>query len=565
MEKDMSEASENSLNFIETVITKDLAEGKNSGRVCTRFPPEPNGYLHIGHAKSICLNFGLAERFGGKCNLRFDDTNPVKEDQEFVDSIREDVRWLGFDWEEREFFASDYYDQLHAWAVELIKLGKAYVCELTADEVREYRGTLTEAGKDSPYRNRSVEENLQLFSDMKEGKFADGACTLRAKIDMSHPNMNMRDPAIYRVRRAHHHRTGDKWCIYPMYDFAHGLSDALEKVTHSVCTLEFEAHRPLYDWFLEQLSIAEPPHQYEFARLNLTYTMMSKRNLLKMVEGGFVRGWDDPRMPTLSGMRRRGYTSAAIRDFASRIGVAKSDSLVDIRLLEHCLREDLNQNALRAMAVMNPLKVTITNYPEGQEEVLEGVNNPLNPEAGTRELPFSSSLYIEKDDFMEDAPRKFFRLSVGREVRLMNAYYITCNDVVKDENGEVTELLCTYDPATKGGRSEDGRKVKGTLHWVSAQHAVKAEVRQYQHFFSLEDMGAMEEGKEFTDYINPDSMTMVEALLEPSLVQAETGDAFQFVRQGYYTKDLDSSAERPVYNQTVSLKDSWGKEQKKGA
>lgn len=556
----MLEKDAESLHFIEQIIEKDLKEGKNSGRVHTRFPPEPNGYLHIGHAKSICLNFGLAQKYQGKCNLRFDDTNPAKEEQEYVDSIREDVRWLGFEWDDREFFASDYYQNLYDWAVELIQKGKAYVCQLSPEEVREYRGTLTEPGRNSPYRDRSVEENLQLFEDMKVGKFQEGSCLLRAKIDMAHPNLNMRDPAVYRIKKVHHHRTGDAWCIYPMYDFAHGLSDAIEGITHSICTLEFEQHRPLYDWFLESLDIRERPHQYEFARLNLTYTVMSKRKLLELVKEKHVNGWDDPRMPTISGMRRRGYTPTSIREFAKRIGVAKTDSIVDINLLYFCLREELNRDADRVMVVQDPLKVTITNYPENQSEMLVGENNPNKPEAGEREIPFSGTLYIERDDFLEDAPKKFFRLAPGREVRLKHAYMITCQDVIKDESGQITEILCTYDPETRGGNAPDGRKVKGTLHWVSAQHALPVELRLYDHLFTREDPSSLKEGEDYRDLLNPDSFQIMrDALAEPSLKSSNTRGNYQFLRLGYFCKDPDSTADKLVFNRTVGLKDTWQK------
>lgn len=550
-------------DFIRQIINDDIAAGKNGGKVHTRFPPEPNGYLHIGHGKSICLNFGIAEDYKGKCNLRFDDTNPTKEDQEYVDSIIEDVNWLGFNPE--IFFASDYFDQMYAWALELINSGKAYVDSQNAEEMRENRGTPTKPGVNSPYRDRSVEENLELFEKMTKGEMEEGTCILRAKIDMAHQNMNMRDPAIYRIRKESHHRTGDKWCIYPMYDFAHGYEDAIEGITHSICTLEFENHRPLYDWFLDNVSAPCHPQQIEFARLNLSYTVMSKRKLLELVTDKLVAGWDDPRMPTLSGFRRRGYTPASIRRFAKEIGVSKVNSLVDISFLQFILREELNETADRAMAVLDPLKVTITNYPEGQIEEFEGENNPGNPDAGSRKLPFGRELYIEKDDFMEDAPKKFFRLAPGREVRLKHAYFITCTDVVKDENGEVVELLCTYDPETRGGDAPDGRKVKGTLHWVSAEKGVRAEVRVYDHLFTLENMDDMEEGKDYRDYLNPESLVIKDAVIEPSLVEAEAGKTFQFLRQGYFCADAkDHSKDHPVFNRTVALKDSWAKIQKKG-
>ncbi len=550
-------------DFIRQIINEDIAAGKNGGKVHTRFPPEPNGYLHIGHGKSICLNFGIAEDYNGKCNLRFDDTNPTKEDQEYVDSIIEDVNWLGFNPE--IFFASDYFDQMYAWALELIDSGKAYVDSQNAEEMRENRGTPTKPGVDSPYRNRSVEENRELFEKMTKGEMEEGTCILRAKIDMAHQNMNMRDPAIYRIRKESHHRTGDKWCIYPMYDFAHGFEDSIEGITHSICTLEFENHRPLYDWFLDNVSAPCHPQQIEFARLNLSYTVMSKRKLLELVSDKLVSGWDDPRMPTISGFRRRGYTPASIRRFAKEIGVSKVNSLVDINFLQFIIREELNVSADRAMAVLDPLKVTITNYPEGQMEEFEGENNPGNPDAGSRKLPFGREIYIEKDDFMEDAPKKFFRLAPGREVRLKHAYFVTCTDVVKDENGEITELLCTYDPETRGGDAPDGRKVKGTLHWVSAEKGVKAEVRVYDHLFILEDMDDMEEGKDYRDYLNPESLVVKEAIVEPSLAAAAAGKGFQFLRQGYFCTDSrDHSPEHPVFNRTVALKDSWAKIQKKG-
>jgi glutaminyl-tRNA synthetase len=551
-------------NFIKDIIEKDIAENKNDGRVHTRFPPEPNGYLHIGHAKSICLNFGLARQYGGLCNLRFDDTNPIKEEEEYVESIKEDIRWLGFDWGNRLYYASDYYDQFYEYAIKLIKKGKAYVCDLAPDQIREYRGTLKEPGKESPFRNRSVDENLELFERMRAGEFAEGTRVLRAKIDMASGNLNMRDPVLYRILKASHHRTGDKWCIYPMYDFAHGQSDSIEGITHSICTLEFEDHRPLYNWFIEELEIF-PSRQYEFARLNLNYTVMSKRKLLQMVEGGYVRGWDDPRMPTICGLRRRGYTPESIRDFADRIGVAKADSTVDIALLEHCLREDLNKRAMRVMAVLNPLKVVIENYPEDKVEDIEAINNPEDLTMGTRNLPFSRVIYIEQDDFREDPPGKYFRLAPGREVRLKHAYYITCREVVKDEKtGEVVELRCTYDPESRGGGTPDGRRVKGTLHWVSAAHAVKAEVRFYDHLFTKEDPNDVEEGKTFLDYLNPHSLEVsTDALVEPGLANAEPGTRYQFMRQGYFCVDPDSGVGKPVFNRTVSLRDTWAKIEKK--
>lgn len=552
-------------NFIENIIEEDLKQGKNNGRVHTRFPPEPNGYLHIGHAKSICLNFGIAAKYGGLCNLRFDDTNPTKEDVEYVESIKEDVRWLGFDWDDRLFYASDYFEQLYEYAVELIKAGKAYVCDLSPDEIREYRGTLTEPGKESPYRNRSVEENLDLFRRMRAGEFPDGSRVLRAKIDMASPNLNMRDPVLYRILRATHHRTGDKWCIYPMYDFAHPLSDALEGITHSICTLEFEDHRPLYDWLIENVSVPSRPRQIEFARLNLSYTVMSKRKLLELVKRGIVSGWDDPRMPTISGLRRRGYTPESIRTFCERIGVAKANSVVDIALLEHCVREDLNRRAQRVMAVLRPLRVVIDNYPEDKVEWLEAVNNPEDPSMGTRKVPFSRVLYIERDDFKEEPPPKFYRLAPGREVRLRYAYFIKCTDVVKDEKtGEVTELHCTYDPGTLGGSAPDGRRVKATLHWVSAAHALEAEVRLYDRLFTKEDPGAEED---FLSCVNPDSLKVLTGCrVEPSLAGAAPGDRFQFERLGYFCVDPDSSwgvgERRLVFNRTVDLKDEWAKIQK---
>ncbi len=560
------DGAEASLDFIRTIVTEDVAAGKNEGRVHTRFPPEPNGYLHIGHAKSICLNFGIAEEFQrGLYNLRFDDTNPSKEETEYVESIMDDVRWLGFDWGDRLYYASDYFDQLFDWAVELIRAGKAYVCDLTADETREYRGTLTAPGKDSPFRDRSVEENLDLFERMKAGEFDDGSRTLRAKIDMASPNVNMRDPVMYRVLRATHHRTGDTWCIYPMYDFTHGQSDSIERITHSICTLEFENHRPLYDWFLDALGIYHP-QQIEFARLNLTYTVMSKRKLLRLVEEGYVSGWDDPRIPTLCGLRRRGYTPGAIRSFCQRIGVAKFNSTIDLAMLEHCLREDLNRRAPRVMGVLRPLRVVIENYPEDKTEEMEAVNNPEDAAAGTRRVPFSRVLYIEQDDFREKAPRKFFRLIPGREVRLRYAYYITCQSVVKDpETGEIVELRCTYDPATRGGSAPDGRKVKATLHWVSAAHAVDAEVRLYDHLFTQENPDDTPEGKDFISTLNPDSLEVLTGCkLEPSLAGSEPGTRVQFERQGYFCVDTaDSSDEHLVFNRTTTLRDTWAKIQKR--
>jgi glutaminyl-tRNA synthetase len=547
-------------HFIKEFILEDLKNNTYEGRVHTRFPPEPNGYLHIGHAKSICLNFGLAREFGGKCNLRFDDTNPAKEEVEYVESIKEDVRWLGFDWEDREFYASDYFGNLHAFAVKLINKGRAYVCDLSAEEMRLYRGTLTEPGRESPFRNRTIEENLDLFTRMAAGEFDEGSRTLRAKIDMAHPNINMRDPVMYRILKASHHRTGDRWCIYPSYDYAHGQSDSLEGITHSICTLEFEDHRPLYNWFLESLEIYHP-RQIEFARLNLTYMVMSKRKLLRLVNEGLVSGWDDPRMPTISGLRRRGYTPEALRSFCERIGVAKSNSVVDIALLEHCLREDLNKRAWRAMAVLQPLKVIIDNYPEGRVEELPAVNNPEDPEMGTRMVPFSREIYIEQEDFREDPPKKFFRLAPGREVRLRYGYFITCVGVVKDEQtGEIKELHCTYDPATRGGDSPDGRKVKATLHWVSAHRAVEADLCLYNHLFLKPDPEDVEEG-DFTSVLNPQSLvTMKSCKLEPGLAEAEPGRLYQFERQGYFCVDsVEYKAGKLVFNRTVALKDSWAK------
>ncbi|MCL5061633.1 MAG: glutamine--tRNA ligase/YqeY domain fusion protein [Nitrospirae bacterium] len=550
-------------NFIRTIVAEDVNAGKHGGKVITRFPPEPNGYLHIGHAKSICLNFGLAAEFGGICNLRFDDTNPTKEEQEYVDSIIEDVRWLGFDWGDRLYYASDYFDKLYEWAVQLIKMGKAYVCDLSAEEIREYRGTLTEPGKESPYRNRSVEENLDLFERMRKGEFPDGSKTLRAKIDMASGNINMRDPVMYRIKHEDHHRTGNKWCIYPMYDYAHGQSDSIEGVTHSICTMEYEDHRPLYDWYLDELGIHHP-QQIEFARLNLSHTVVSKRKLLRLVNEGYVSGWNDPRMPTLAGIRRRGYTPEVIRNFCDRIGVGKKESLVDMGLLEYCVREHLNKVAPRVMAVLHPLKVVITNYPEGQEEYLDAVNNPEDPNAGTRKVPFSKVLYIEKDDFMETPPKQFFRLAPGREVRLRYAFFIKCENIVKDENGEIVELHCTYDPATRGGDAPDGRKVKATLHWVSAPYAIEAEVRLYDYLFIKEDPNDVEEGKDFTDYINPKSLEVLKSCrLEPSLKDAKPGDRFQFERMGYFCVDsVDSKPGSLVFNRIVTLKDEWAKIQK---
>jgi glutaminyl-tRNA synthetase len=559
----LNSSSDQPSNFIRDIILDDLKTNKYGGRVQTRFPPEPNGYLHIGHAKSICLNFGLAAEFGGKTNLRFDDTNPEKEEQEYVDSIIADVRWLGAEWEGL-YYASDYFDQLHEWALQLIKAGKAYVCDLSAEEVRQYRGTLNEPGKESPYRNRSVEENLDLFARMRAGEFPDGSRTLRAKIDMASPNLNMRDPVMYRILHAEHHRSGDKWCIYPMYDYAHGQSDSIEKITHSICTLEFEDHRPLYNWFIQQLGIF-PSQQIEFDRLNITYTLLSKRKLLQLVQDGHVRGWDDPRMPTLSGLRRRGYTPEAIRNFCAAIGASKTNGTIELAMLEHFLREDLNKRAPRVMAVLRPLRIVIDNYPEGQVEQLEAVNNPEDPAAGTRKVPFSRELYIEQDDFREIPPKKFFRLSPGQEVRLRAGYFIICTSVVKDEKtGEVVEVHCTYDPATRSGNAPDGRKVKATIHWVSAQHAINAEVRLYENLFTKEDPNDVPEGQEFTANLNPNSLeTVTDAKLEPSLANAEPGERYQFERLGYFCVDPDSTSGKLVFNRTVQLRDTWAKIEKR--
>lgn len=549
-------------NFLEEVIERDLESGRNGGRVLTRFPPEPNGYLHIGHAKSICINFGLAQRYGGETNLRFDDTNPTKEDVEYVDSIKEDIRWLGFRWA-RERYASDYFEQLYEWACKLIREGLAYVDDQTQEQLRDTRGTVTEPGANSPWRDRSVEENLDLFTRMRNGEFADGSRVLRAKIDMGHPNMLMRDPILYRIIHATHHRTGDKWCIYPMYDFAHGQSDSIEGVTHSICTLEFDVHRPLYDWFIEKLGIF-PSHQYEFARLNLTYTLMSKRRLLELVQTGVVSGWDDPRMPTICGLRRRGYTADAIKRFAEAVGVAKRDNVIDLSLLEFYLREDLNVKAQRRMAVLYPLKVVIENYPEGQEEWLDAINNPERIEDGVRKIPFSRELFIERDDFMQDPPKKFFRLAPGREVRLRYAYFITCREAVMDERGEVVELRCTYDPATKGGDAPDGRKVKSTIHWVSAPHAVKGKARLFDRLFMKSDPNEVEEGKTWKDNLNPASKLEVEIEMEPSLLEARVGEPLQFERLGYFAVDKDSSGKEMVFNRSVTLKDAWAKVSEQG-
>ncbi len=545
-------------DFIHQIIDEDLKSGRYTG-VVTRFPPEPNGYLHIGHAKSICLNFGLAEEYRGRCHLRYDDTNPLKEEQEYIDAIREDVRWLGFDWGKHEYYASDYFEQLYEWAIDLIKKGKAYVCDLSPEEVRAYRGTLTEPGKESPYRNRSIEENLDLFQRMRAGEFPDGSRTLRAKIDMASPNLNMRDPVMYRIIRATHPRTGDKWCIYPMYDFAHGQSDSIEGITHSICTLEFEDHRPLYDWFIKEIGIYAP-RQIEFARLNLTYTVMSKRRLLELVREGYVRGWDDPRMPTISGLRRRGYTPESIRQFCKLIGVAKADNTVDIALLEYCIREDLNKKANRYMAVLNPLKVVIENYPDDLTEEMEAVNNPEDTSMGTRKVPFSKVIYIEQDDFMENPHPKFYRLAPGKEVRLRYAYFIKCTDVIKDSNGNIVELRCTYDPNTKGGNAPDGRKVKATLHWVSAKHAFDAEIRLYDYLFLKPNPSDVPDGSDWRSNINPNSLQVLSnCKLEPELRKLNIGDKVQFERQGYFCVDPDTTPEKMVFNRTVTLKDEWAK------
>jgi len=565
-----------SLDFIRTIVTEDLRTNKWGGRVHTRFPPEPNGYLHIGHAKSICLNFGIAKEFRGKCNLRFDDTNPTAEEEEYVQSIQRDVKWLGWDWEDRLYFASHYFQQMYDWAVELIRKGKAYVCDLDAAETSRYRGTLTQPGTDSPYRNRSVAENLDLFERMRKGEFPDGSKTVRAKIDMAHANMNMRDPVMYRILHAVHHNTGDKWCIYPMYDWAHGLEDSIEGITHSICTLEFEDHHPLYDWFIDAINDGRGagsvwgdrihhPQQIEFARLELTYTVMSKRKLLELVKGKYVSGWDDPRMPTISGLRRRGVSPEAIREFCERIGVAKFNSTIDVQLLEHCIRDYLNKTALRVMAVVRPLRVVIDNYPDGHVEEMDAVNNPEDPTVGTRKIPFSRVLYIEKDDFREDPPRQFFRLAPGREVRLRYGYFITCRNVVKDpKTGEVMELHCTYDPATRGGDSPDGRKVKATLHWVSAAHALTCEVRLYDHLFSKENPNEAPDGSDWKCNLNPDSLEVVRpAYVEPSVASATPGSRFQFERVGYFCVDPDSRPGRLVFNRTATLKDTWAKIEKK--
>ncbi len=561
IDESVTERTENDLpsptDFIRAAVMEDIRTGRFGGHVHTRFPPEPNGYLHIGHAKAISIDFGIAEEFGGKCNLRYDDTNPVKEDVEYVDSIKEDIHWLGFDWEDREYYASDYFEQLYRFAVKLIKKGQAYVDDLTPEEVREYRGTLTEPGVESPYRNRPVEENLDLFERMRKGEFPDGSRTLRARIDMASGNMNMRDPVMYRILHATHHRTGDAWCIYPMYDFAHGQSDSIEGVTHSLCSLEYEDHRPLYDWFLDELEIFHP-RQIEFSRLNMTYTVMSKRKLLKLVQGGYVAGWDDPRMPTLSGMRRRGYTPQAIHAFLNRVGVAKNESVADVALLEHCVREDLNKRSPRVMGVLRPLKVVIDNYPDGLVEEMEAVNNPEDPGMGTRKVPFSKVLYIEEDDFREVPPPKYYRLSPGREVRLRYAYFLKCESVVKDASGNVVEVHCTYDPATRGGDAPDGRKVKSTIHWLSAAHAIPAEVRLYDRLFSSPNPEDAEEGESFLDNINPDSLeVLASAMVEPGLAGAAPGRRVQFERQGYFCVDPDSKNGKLVFNRTVSLKSDY--------
>ena len=545
-------------NFIHAIIDEDIRNGKHGGRVLTRFPPEPNGYLHIGHAKSICLNFGTARKYNGKCNLRFDDTNPVKEDTEYVDSIKEDISWLGFRWD-AEYYASDYFEQLYRWAVELICKGKAYVCDLTQEEISRDRGAPQKPAAPSPYRNRSVEDNLDLFARMRNGEFPDGAKTLRAKIDLASPNMHMRDPVIYRILHADHHRTGDKWCIYPMYDYAHGESDSIEGITHSICTLEFEVHRPLYDWFVRELEI-HAPQQIEFARLNIDYTVMSKRKLLELVKNNYVAGWDDPRMPTICGLRRRGYTPASIRNFAEKVGVAKRDNVIELSLLEFCIREDLNRQAVRVMGVLNPLKVVITNFPEDKVDMLEAINNPEDETMGTRQTPFTREIYIERDDFMENPPKKYFRLSPGAEVRLRYAYLMTCNEVVKDASGEVTELRCVCDPDSRGGQSPDGRKVKGTIHWVSAQHALPAEVRLYDRLFTVPNPDDVAEGADYKDNLNPDSLKTVTAMVEPCLKDARAGNSFQFERLGYFCVDPDTTVNQLVFNRTVTLKDSWAKQ-----
>ena len=550
------------LDFIRSIISKDVADNKNDGKVITRFPPEPNGYLHIGHAKAFCLNFGVAKEFDGVCHLRFDDTNPVREDDEYIHSIKRDIEWMGFDWGKHLYYASDYYEKLYEYAVQLIKKGKAFVCDLSAEEIKEYRGILTEPGKESPYRNRSIEENLKLFADMREGKFPEGSRTLRAKIDMTSPNVHMRDPAIYRIKHVRHHRTGNDWCIYPMYDFAHCLSDSIEGITHSLCSLEFEIHRPLYDWILKELNVKCHPQQIEFNRLNLTYTVMSKRKLAQLVEEQKVTGWDDPRMPTLSGMRRRGYTPEAIKTFVDRAGLTKRNQTIDLSLLEYCVREDLNKRSARVMGVLNPIKVVLTNYPEDQVDELEAINNPEDSNAGTRKVPFSKVLYIEREDFREEAPKKYFRMVPGREVRLRYAYIVKCTECIKDKNGEITEIHCTYDPETRGGSAPDGRKVKGTIHWVSAEHAVKAKVRLYDRLFAVPNPESKKGN--FLEKMNPNSLEALnECYLEPSLASANPGDRFQFERLGYFCVDLDSKPEKLVFNRTVPLRDSWAKMEKK--
>ncbi|MEA1979815.1 MAG: glutamine--tRNA ligase/YqeY domain fusion protein [candidate division Zixibacteria bacterium] len=560
--KEIDAKTDAPVDFIREFVREEVTAGKHGGKVITRFPPEPNGFLHIGHAKAICINFGIAKDFNGVTHLRFDDTNPVKEETKYVDAIKENIKWLGFDWGNRLHFASDYFGTLYEYAVKLINDGNAYVCELTPNQIREYRGTLTEPGKNSPYRERSIEENIELFKKMKNGEFPDGSKTLRAKIDMSSGNINMRDPIMYRVLHANHHRTGDDWCIYPMYDWAHGQSDSIEGITHSLCDISFEDHRPLYNWFIDKLEI-HPPRQIEFARLNITYTMLSKRKLIQLVNGDYVNDWDDPRMPTLAGLKRKGYPPTAIVEFCNRIGVAKRPSMVDISLLEYYVRQELNKTAMRVMGVLNPLKVVIENYPENQVEEMDAINNPEDESAGKRKVPFSKVIYIEREDFMEDPPRKFFRLSPGREVRLRYAYFITCTDVIKDADGKILELRCTYDPETKGGSSPDGRKVKATMHWVSAEHALDAEIRLYEALFTKENLLDIEEGKDITDYINPDSLKILKnCKLEPSLKTAKSGDNFQFERQGYFCVDPDSLENKLVFNRTVTLRDTWKKIQK---